>query len=199
MLREVYLYGAAGRTFGRRWQLDVASPAEAVRALITLRPALKEVLRKGYWRVIVGRPRIRYAIEAAWLQMQAGAQAIHIVPAHPPRGGDDAIANVGKVVVGVVLVAAAVVFSVFLGPLIAGAMISVGLSLVFGGVAGLLTPRMEAPSSMSTDMARPEDRPSFLFMGATNNTQQGGPVPIVMGTHLCGSVLVSGGINTEDI
>ena len=49
------------------------------------------------------------------------------------------------------------------------------------------------------DRAAPDDRPSFLFNGVTNNSQQGGPVPLVFGTHLVGSVVINAGLNAEDI
>jgi len=190
MLRDIYLHGAPGREFGRRWRLDVASPAEAVRALCALRPGLQAAIRKGWWRIIVGPPRIRNAIELPLINMQAGQQPIHIVPATPPHGGD--AMNIGKIIVGVAIIAVAVVFQQYWA-------IGIGASLLFGGVAGLLTPDPSAQAKPATDLARPEDRPSFLFNGVTNNTQQGGPVPVVMGTHLVGSVLVAGSINIEDI
>lgn len=189
MLRDVFLHGALGRRFGRRWQLDVASPAEAVRALCTLRPELTQMMRAGWWRVIVGPPHISNAIELQQLCMNAGAQAIHLVPATMPRGED--VANVGKIIVGVALVAVGVLFA-------QGYLIAPGLSLIFGGVAGLLTPKLGGPQPVEA-AARPEDRPSFLFAGVTNNTVQGAPVPVVMGTHLVGSILVAGSINASDI
>jgi len=76
-----------------------------------------------------------------------------------------------------------------------------GLSMVMGGISGLLTPHPQAqPGQQATDLApRPEDRPSFFFQGVTNNSQQGGPVPLVFGTHLVGSVVVGGSLNTQDI
>ena len=97
----------------------------------------------------------------------------------------------GKIIVGVALVAVGVAFG-------QGYLIVPGLSMIFGGVSGLLTPKMGAGPQPS-QQARPEDRPSFLFNGVTNNSQQGGPVPVVMGTHLVGSVLVAGSINASDI
>src|SRR5207248_1774932 len=91
----------------------------------------------------------------------------------------------------------------FATPLIAGtgltygSVILLGASMILSGVAGLLAqpPTPDAP----TDMAAPADRPSFLFNGVTNNSQQGGPVPLVFGTHLTGSVVVNAGLNAEDI
>lgn len=197
MLRDIYLHGAPGRQFGRRWRLDVATPAEAVRALITLRPKLSKVFRAGLWRVIVGPPHLANSIAVEHINMQAGSQPLHIVPAHPPHGED--ATNIGKIIVGTVLIAAAVILTGGLAGPLAGIMVSVGLSMVMGGVAGLLTPHLTQDPSQATDTARPEDRPSFLFTGVSNNIQQGGPVPVVMGTHLVGSVLVAGSINTEDI
>jgi predicted phage tail protein len=212
MIRSVYLHGAIGREFGREWRLDIVSPAEAVRALCTLRPAIEKALKAGFWRVIVGPPRLRNAIELELIHMDAGEQDIHIVPATPPKGGDDTVANVGKVIVGVALTVASfwmggaagiAYFSAWglsaAGTTMAASMVmSVGLALTFGGIAGLLTPRLAAAGA-ATDMARPEDRPSFLFNGAVNNSIQGSPVPVVMGTHLVGSILISASIYVEDI
>ena len=77
------------RLHGDHFRLDVSSPAEAIRALITLRPGLRRVIREGAWRVVVGPPRLRNAIDADMLNMNAGRQPIHVVPAtwmwHPRR------------------------------------------------------------------------------------------------------------------
>jgi predicted phage tail protein len=208
-MRDIFLHGAPGRAHGRRWRLEVASPAEAVRALMMLRPELREVFRKGYWRVIVGRPHIRNGVGAEHLNMNMGDQALHIVPATAPRGSD--ILDVGLIVVGTILIAGAIIATggfaaAFATPLIGtaasgltyGTLITLGVGLVATGIVGLLTPNPQA-QGQSTDQARPDDRPSFFFNGVVNNTQQGGPVPLVFGTHLVGSVVISGSLNTEQI
>jgi predicted phage tail protein len=194
MMRDIYLHGACGRRFGRRFKLDVASPGEAIRALCTLRPGLREMMRAGYWRLVVGPAHVGNAIDLAYLHMNMGGQALHLVPAMPPRGGD--VGNVGKIVAGTVLMVAS-----FFMPYLAPMTFMLGLSLAMGGISGLLTPTPQAqPGQQATDLApRPEDRPSFFFQGVTNNSQQGGPVPLVFGTHLTGSIVVGGSINTQDI
>jgi predicted phage tail protein len=215
-MRDIFLHGAPGRTHGRRWRLEVASPGEAVRALIMLCPPLRDVFRKGRWRVIVGSPHIRNGVGGEHLNMNMGGQALHIVPATAPRGDD--IAEIGIVVVGVILIAVASVltYGAATAPGIAGfsaalagsstatlglsygTVALVGLSLVTSGIVGLLTPN-PAAQGQATDQARPDDRPSFFFNGVVNNTQQGGPVPLVFGRHLVGSVVVSGSLSTEQI
>jgi predicted phage tail protein len=211
MMRDVFLYGAGGRTFGSHFRLDVASPAEAVRALLMLRPGLRQVLRNGSWRIVVGAPHVANSVPGDYLHMSVGEQPIHIVPSTRPAGGGDG-KSIGTIIAGTVLIGAAIVMTGGLGaafatPLIGamgisyGSVVLLGASMVLGGVASLLTqtPQPQQGQESPTDFARPEDRPSFLFNGVTNNSQQGGPVPLVFGTHLVGSVVVSAGLNAEDI
>lgn len=200
MIRDVFLHGAAGRTFGRRFRLDVQSPAEAVRALMMLRPGLRAVLRVGWWRVIVGPPRIRNGVPVEHLGMLMGSQPLHLVPATPPAGGGGRGKSIGSIILGTVMIIAAVVISIVsygsLTPIAVSVILS-GVSMVAGGIAGLLTavPTQTDP----TQQANPDDRPSFLFNGVVNNSQQGAPVPLIFGRHLTGSIVVAAGLTTEDM
>lgn len=214
MIRDVYLHGAVGRRYGRHFRLDVASPGEAVRALITLRPGLRQNLRVGYWRVVVGAPHVANSIELEHLNMRMGNQPLHLVPATSASGG-----GLGKVAAGVALVGATVltaglaapagvgIFAALGAPIISGIGITygtvalLGASMALGGLSTLLTstPAVQQ-ANQSTNLAqRPADRPSFLFNGVTNISQQGVPVPLVFGKHLVGSVVVFAGLNAEDI
>ena len=64
------------------------------------------MIREGAWRVIVGPPRLRNAIDVDMLNMNAGRQPIHIVPATRPEGGGKG-KTIGAIIVGVVLIGAA--------------------------------------------------------------------------------------------
>ena len=210
MIRDIYLYGSAGKLFGSHFRLDVATPTEAVRALMTLRPGLRETMRNGNWRVVVGRPHIANSLPQVALGVRLGNEPIHFVPSTQPAGGGDG-KSIGAIIGGTVLIGAAIIATGGLGaafatPLIAGlsygSLITVGASMVLGGVAGLLTqsPQPQQGQESPTDQITPaEDRPSFLFNGVTNNSQQGGPVPLVFGRHLVGSVVASAGLNAEDV
>ena len=215
MIRDIFLYGVAGRMFGSHFRLDIDSPAEAVRALVTLRPGLREVIRNGNWRVVVGARHVNNSIAEESLFMSLGSQPVHLIPTTRARGGG----GVGKIVAGVVLIGAVILTAGLAAPAGVGLFAAMGASIIEGvgitfanvamlgvsmvltGVAALLStqPGQDAPAQQATDMARPEDRPSFLFNGIVNNSQQGGPVPLVFGRHLVGSIVVSAGINAEDI
>jgi predicted phage tail protein len=199
MMRDIFLHGSIGRAFGRHFRLDVQTPSEAVRALMMLRPGLRAALRPGWWRVIVGPPRIRNGVTAEQLSMSMGSQPLHLVPATPPQGGGQG-KNIGSIILGTVLIIAGTLMTVFswgtLGPVGVSLILS-GISMVAGGVAGLLTTPPSQPDA--TEQTRPDDRPSFLFNGVTNNSQQGAPVPLIFGTHLVGSTVISAGLNVEQI
>lgn len=212
MLRDVYLHGAPGRQYGRHFRIAVGSPIEAVRAIQTMRPPMRKVFREGQWRFVVGGPHIANSVTE--LNMFMGSQPLHIVPATNPQGGDGGF---GKIAAGVVTIGAAIALSPFTGGMSFGlAMASpallgmsfgsialMGGAMVLGGVASMLSPKppqqQAGPNNQATDYAKPEDRPSFLFNGAVNNTQQGGPVPLVFGLHLTGSIVVSAALTAEDI
>jgi len=69
----------------------------------------------------------------------------------------------------------------------------VGISLVLGGVAQLLTPTPK----ISQDEGDP--RKSFSFSGIQNTSRAGVPVPVVYGETLVGSVVISAGIDIVQV
>lgn len=216
MLRDVYLFGEPGKLFGRHFRIAVNSPHEAIRAIETLRPGARQYFRRGYWRLIVGKPRLRNF--TTFIDMHLGNQPLFLVPATRAHGGGG---GAGKAILGAVVIAAAIIASPFTGggslaaamaasPALFGAGLGItygtiammGVSMVAAGVTQMLSAPPQTQQQglqQSTDYARAEDRPSFMFNGVVNNTQQGGPVPLVFGLHMVGSVVILGSLNAEDI
>lgn len=209
-MTTVYLYGHLGRTFGHRWHLDVASPAEAVRALMANRRDFHAYMVQhsapGY-RVFVGADPIR---DVERLSDPIGRQAIKIVPVVAGAAKDPTIG----IIVGAILVAAVVIsFQYEFLPFaltaagaggtttltVAGQIALtagfIGAGMVVGGVSQLLAGTPKAPGISEKDA----NRPSFLFNGVVNTTAQGHPVPIGYGRMRVGSAVISAGITTEDI
>lgn len=86
---------------------------------------------------------------------------------------------------------------------IAGATVTYGNIAMFGammalqGAAQMLSPQPNAPETASRE--RPDQRPSFVFNGAVNTTEQGGPVPPVYGRMRVGSNVISASLEVEQI
>jgi predicted phage tail protein len=74
--------------------------------------------------------------------------------------------------------------------------IGIGASLVLGGVAQLLTPTPKIPTGSNSEQ---DPRKSYSFSGIQNTSRQGLPVPIVYGETIVGSVVISAGIDTEQV
>jgi len=204
----VYLHGEARRRFGAVFELDIRSPAEAVRALMAQFPAFAEFARSANWKVF--RHRRSAGVEEMTLSM-GKVRELHFAPI--PRGAkNNKGMMIGKIVVGVALIAAAIIFAPAAAGLgavaftVAGAEVTfasiamVGVGMVLAGVSGLLTPTPDIATGGYSTRETPEQRQSFLFNGPVNVTEQGQPLPIVCGLRVrTGSVVVSAGIFSERI
>ena len=71
----------------------------------------------------------------------------------------------------------------------------IGSGLVLSGVSGMLFPVPKMPEFSSEQ----DPRLSFSFSGTQQTSRAGTPVPIVYGEIFTGSVVISGGIDTEQV
>ena len=69
-------------------------------------------------------------------------------------------------------------------------LMSLGISLVLGGVAQLLAPHPKTPKSTQA---------SYEFGGPVNTLAAGMPVPICYGNLIVGGAIVSGGVYTDQV
>lgn len=204
----IRLLGEAGRRYGRRFQLAVKTPAEAVRALCLQIPGLRQYLLesgdKGVdWRVVTDHAEGLDEDQLLWPM----SKRLVLAPLPAGRGG-----GVGKIIAGVALVTVAILFApagaflglgggltIFGGGLGVAAAASVGmigLSLIFGGVAELLTPTPKMPNvkgiggASSSGRDRDEQLNSFAFDKSNANTVQGDVVPVLYGERIIGALPV---------
>lgn len=209
MLRKVRLYGELSKVVGRRvLEADLSSAAEAVRMLIANFPQLERHMADRHYKVLVGDG----ALTLDDLHYPVGQEEIKIIPVVVGAGG-----NIGTILAGVALIGAAIALgplgggflglgagiggggAVGVGFLTAGASTAlgaIGASLVLSGVAGIISPVPKVPQGPDTQQ---DPRKSFSFSGIQNTSRGGTPVPIVYGKTLTGSVVVSAGIDTEQV
>ena len=196
MLRKIKLYGALAKFVGHRvLEADVATAAEAVRFLVANWPELERHMNDQHYRVSIGT----YDLDLEELHHPAGAAPISFVPVVAGAGA------VGRILAGVAIIAFAIVTAG--AGLVAGlglgfgasTAISIGLvgaSLIFGGVAQLLTP---TPKVQQGSDSQDDPRKSYSFSGIQNVSRAGVPVPIVYGETIVGSVVISVGIDTVQV
>ena len=195
------LTGRLGKEFGREFQLEVSTTAEAVRALCYQLPGFEESLKKGTYRVKRVSAVATYSLGVDELHAGIG-RAREIVLTPVVHGGKKQ--GLGKIILGVVLIGAAFftggmtlaglssttpIFSGIAG-LTPGYLSSMGALMLLNGVSAMLTPNQTAVE---------EKRESFSIEATGNRIEQGSPVPLIYGEAYTGSVVVSVGITVDEI
>jgi len=190
-MRSIRLYGRLAKFLGRRqFQAEVANAAEAVRFLLANFPQLQEHMADQHYKVQVGQRQI---VEDELHEPSSQREEIRLIPVIAGAGA------AGRIIAGVALLTASFAipgFAAWAGPTAYSLIVGVGASLVLGGVAQLLTP---VPTmSMGTD-SQDDPRKSYSFSGIQNVSRQGVPVPIIYGETLVGSVVISAGIDIDQV
>lgn len=200
-MKTIILHGELAEKFGERWVLDVSTPAEAFRAIEVNRPGFAQHLVESDQRGVGYRIVLdEQDIAAAALSDPFGREVLHLVPVIGGSAGE------GKIVVGALLIAFAVItggagLSLAAayaegGLALAGALaFNVGVSLTIAGISQMIAGTPKAP-----DPGTPQAlKQSYYFSGPENTTGQGGPVPVGYGRLLIGSHTISAGISAEAI
>lgn len=178
VLREVVLHGHLREQFGPSFEIVAGSPALALNGLMTMLPDLHREVAKGHFRIVVGERRNKGRVIGEAPQLARGWQGkerrVHLVPVVAGRGGRGS--GVAKIVIGIALIAVAVVapyaafgfagpvfsgggtagalsFGVFggigasaVGGITFGTLAGVGALVALGGVAQMLSPQVKTPS-----------------------------------------------------
>jgi len=186
----IKLSGSLAQKFGRKHEklLDSGEAREAFSAMKhSVEGFSDEVMRLSRLGVRFAIFRNRENIGEDNFSL-SGTTEIRIVPiiSGSKRGG------LFQTVVGVALIVVGVVFEQPWA-------INIGIGMVAGGVAQMLTPTPSSKSGSQQEQAGTENKPSYLFNGAFNSTQQGLPAQVVYGQMLVGSSVIAVGTWTEAI
>ena len=196
MLRKLKLYGELAEFIGHKeFKVKVNSISQAVSFLVCNFPKAEAYIAERSYKVLVGD----YEVGEDELGHPIGQSDLHFVPVIAGAGG-----GTRKILLGAALIGGAFL----LGPagfmtaqkLTAGVVLAksaayVGASLALSGVSDLLTPTPK-PVDFSSEQ---DPRISFKFSGIQNTSRAGTPVPIVYGEIFTGSVVISAGVDTEQV
>lgn len=192
----VWLYGALADQFGKKYVLDVKSPAEAVMALEANNPGrFKQALIGNSYQISRGKTFEEGEGDTVeTLRLQRAGLDIHFVPVIEGAKSN----GVFQVIVGVVLIVVGAVLSYVGQGWIGGPMMKMGFAMVVGGVVQMLTPTADI-SGLNGVSEAVDPRKSFIFTGAQNVAAQGVCVPVCYGEFEVGSVVISQSLTAERI
>lgn len=172
--------------------LEVSSFKELMSGLLSQIQGLSQHLRKGYYKVRIGKRYLsEEQIKTNPTMTLADDCTVHFTPVVAGAGK-----SVGFVqaIVGVALIAVA-----WWNPLgwTAGTAMMVGAmgaSMAMGGVMQMLA----RPPDMNTKLSDSEKQQSTSFSNIRNLTPQGRPIPLLYGKMMTSLILISEGIDTFD-
>jgi predicted phage tail protein len=221
-LYKVYFHGKLAKDFGKGEFEVVGIHLKDIFSGLVSRfgQGFQDTIINGSWHITAGKliskkltPDDNFLSEEL-VDFPIDSEELHVFPAILGAGGK----GIGQIILGVVLIVIAVVVFIFAPPAgaaIAGAgagagaagglvtvgtAVSLGLAGVMSLAGGVMAMLTKSPSMGDYASASPVDqRASFLYNGAVNNTEQGVPVPLVYGRHLTGSTVISAGMDVEQI
>lgn len=189
-LRKIFLTGKLGKLFGEKWELDVQSVSEAIRAInANTKGKFFEYLRtdgaKKYYKIGLGKKEnlIEPLVEANGV---SGKTDIYIMPTIK---GSSAV---GKIIAGIVLIVVGIVAMAY-GQTWGAQLVKLGAGLVLGGIVQLLTP---VPPSNQTSES--DGRGSNIFAGNANTVTQGSAVGVIYGRVLVSPMPISLSVDNVD-
>ena len=200
MLKKVRLYGDLADFVGHK-QLDavINTSADAVRFLITNFPGLEAHMNDRHYKIISNK----YEVSEEHLHSPIGKKGVSIVPVISGAGG-----GTGKFLLGAALIAgaflvpgSALVFGKGFGASLAKAgfmtkaAIGIGGALALKGVSVMVFPLPDIPEFSNEE----DPRISFSFSGIQNTSRAGTSIPLCYGEIVTGSVVISAGIDTNQI
>ncbi len=206
MLRKIRLYGHLAEHCGQKvFEAVARTPAEAIRFLLCNFPELRSIMGAGHYTVAVGPHTLELGQSPEQLGYPLMADDdIRIIPVVT---GANILRNLAFVALGAVLIGTALftggvslgltgftaASSAGSGAALAAAAGNIGIGLALTGVAGLLSPTVPTPESDN------DPRNNFSFSGIQNVGREGVPVPVAYGEVIVGSVVVSAGLNVEEL
>ncbi len=209
MLRTVKVYGHLAEHCGQSvFEAMVRVPADAIKFLLCNFPELRGLMRDGYYKVAVGPHDLQLADCPEQLGYPLAVDdVVQVIPVVSGAGG-----GVGKILAGAALIGLAIAFApaaaagggfltagaagTTMGALGTATVIAgqVGLSLALTGVAQMISPQPPAPPEFDND-----PRNNYGFSGIQQTAREGSTIPVVYGETLVGSIIISQGLNVDEV
>jgi predicted phage tail protein len=193
-VKKIYLHGTLGAQFGECIELAVNTPLEAIRALCLMVKDFQKEFERYDYHVVKGELQRGWYLDENTMQMNIAGDEVHFIPVISGSGGKKGLGQLitGFVLVGLAFTGVGAGLAGFLGTTV-GKLKLIGAVLALGGLAKM---NAKTPQFSMSSMEPADRRPSFVFQGATNTTEQGNVIPLVYGRIRCGSQVVAQGMDT---
>ena len=213
MLRTVKVYGHLAEHCGQSvFEAMVRVPADAIKFLLCNFPELRGLMRDGYYKVAVGPHDLQLADCPEQIGYPLAVDdVVQVIPVVSGAGGGFGKVLAGAALIGIAIASAgtglfaggAAGFGLTSGGTFAAASFgtklaviagNVGLGLTLSGVSQMISPQPPAPPEFDND-----PRNNYGFSGIQQTAREGSTIPVVYGETLVGSIIISQGLNVDEV
>lgn len=190
-MTKIKLYGVLREKFGKEYNLDVKSPAEAIRALCANLDGFEKFLKEAQdnkieFKVLADNVEISKIDDLK----NPLSKELRIVPVVSGANGE------ARTLIGAVLITAAFILGGPAASTSASILLNTGAALVISGISQMLAP---SPKNTMGPREKAENTPNYSFNGPVNTTAQGHPVPVGYGKMIIGGAVISAGISMTQL
>lgn len=220
-MKVIKVYGELRKRLGQcRFEFDVATPAQAVKALCVNFPGLDKWIidseKDGVgYRVKIGKEKVTPTSTDLLAMPWSEREVFSITPVVAGAGGG----GFGNFLLGGLLIGASFLFpgaglfgttglfgagaagiagvsstGVLVGTAIGTGLSAIGAGLVLGGIADIISPMAPPGLEAGKEAAKLNN---MSFSGVVNTSRQGLPVPIAYGRVFVGSTVISSGFDVD--
>ena len=190
-LKKIKVYGKLRQFLGKSYfEAAVKSPQQAMSFLMANFEGIQKHMNGQIYKVKMGGR----VITEEYLSM-SGQGDIQIIPV--ATGSAPVIPII--IGAGAIGAGAAIGTATLAASLLSGALITVGASMVAGGITDLISPQKPVPNVSSVSEIDPNIKGSYSFTGIQNVNNSGVPIPIIYGRCFSGSIIISSGTDSTQI
>jgi|TARA_R100000479_G_scaffold92192_1_gene45497 predicted phage tail protein len=223
-MKVVKVYGALRKRLGQcRFEFDVNTPAQAIKALCVNFPGLEKWLidseKDGVgYRVAVSKEKATEENIAPLLVPFSDREVFSITPVVAGAGRGAGQILLGAALIGIAVASGGaglfangavgfgttattvtatgqvIAAKATLAASLAAVAGNLGIALVVGGIAQAISPQPDTGLERGVEAAKLE---SFVFNNVVNTAKQGLPVPIAYGRVFVGSAVLSSGLDVD--
>ena len=207
-MKVVKVYGALRKRLGQcRFEFDVNTPAQAIKALCVNFPGLEKWLADseqdgvGY-RVAISKEKVTEQSAASLYMPFSDKEVFSITPVVAGAGRGTGAILLGAALIAVAIanplagfgVKGAIGFGAYAGGAFAASLGNIGIALVLGGVSQAISPQ-----PADDDKKKAIELESFDVSNVVNTSRQGLPVPIAYGRVWVGSAVISSSLDVDQL
>lgn len=200
---KIYLHGSLGETYGTEPMSVYTKTTKTAFQYLSSRlgVSFKQTILQGNWHIAKGSitsssvSELDDCMPPEEVELPLQENELHVFPEIGGAGGKGG--SIIQMVMGVILIIVGIVLIATGGGATLGAyLIITGVTMLASGLLGYFT---KSPRIGKTQTDTLDPRPSFLYNGVVNNTEQGVPVPLVYGEMITGTTVIFARLKTLQI